>query len=63
MDRCCCGRIRASIFFTTSLPTLRVFQVAQITEDMVCIEGLNRLDVEVEILDQMLHNADDLFVD
>ncbi len=63
MDRCCWGRIRASIFFTTSLSTLRVFQVAQVAQDVVRIEGLDRLKVEVEVLDQMLHDADDLFVD
>ena len=64
MDRCCWCRIRASIFFSAnSSATCGVFQVTQVAQDMVRIEGLDGLDVEVEVFDQMLHDSDDLFVD
>lgn len=52
-----------SIFFSANCSASTIFQVAEVAQDMVRIEGLNGFDIQIEILDQVLHDANDLFVD
>lgn len=40
--------------------SLAVLQIIEIAQDLACIEGSDSIQIHLEVLDQMLHDPDDL---